>query len=166
MAVVGIQFRYDTLQEFFLNTTNKFNVPCTHLDVDCYLIDNNAFIVLSNHKTIDVGKFFGQIDGDILEELINDGIYQRVHLYDYQSICLDAEIISGPSTNPFIYSIVNIMGKMIRSFFQWLSLIYLNILYGIGNLWIRDWWIMAEKTYNVRQDNWMEMISPFGSGKN
>ncbi|XP_027206254.2 voltage-dependent calcium channel subunit alpha-2/delta-3-like isoform X2 [Dermatophagoides pteronyssinus] len=163
VAVVGIQFRYDTLQEFFLNTTNKFNVPCTHLDVDCYLIDNNAFIVLSNHKTNDVGKFFGQIDGDILEELINDGIYQRVHLYDYQSICLDAEIISGPSTNPFIYSIVNIMGKMIRSFFQWLSLIYLNILYGIGNLWIRDWWIMAEKTYNVRQDNWMEMISPFGS---
>ncbi|OTF77455.1 hypothetical protein BLA29_003098 [Euroglyphus maynei] len=165
MAVVGIQFRYDTLQEFFLNTTNKFNVPCTHLDVDCYLIDNNAFVILSNHKTSDVGKFFGQIDGDILDELINSGVYQRVHLYDYQAICLDEEIVSGPSTNPFIYSIVNLFAKTMRSFIKWLGLIYINILYGINDgTWLSSL-IMAEKTYNVRQDNWIEMGSPFGSGK-
>lgn len=159
VAVVGIQFRYDTLHEFFLNTTNKFNVPCTHLDVDCYLIDNNAFIVLSNHKTNDVGKFFGQIDGDILEELVTSGIYQRVHLYDYQAICLDAEIVSGPSSNPYLYSIFALVAKMLKSFITWLGLLYMNILYG------NDVWSMAEKTYNVRQDNWMEMGLPFGSGK-
>ncbi|KAH9520918.1 Voltage-dependent calcium channel subunit alpha-2/delta-4 [Dermatophagoides farinae] len=157
VAVVGIQFRYDTLHEFFLNTTNKFNVPCTHLDVDCYLIDNNAFIVLSNHKTNDVGKFFGQIDGDILEELVTSGIYQRVHLYDYQAICLDAEIVSGPSSNPYLYSIFALVAKMLKSFITWLGLLYMNILYG------NDVWSMAEKTYNVRQDNWMEMGLPFGS---
>lgn len=150
MAVVGIQFRYDVMNEFFLNTTNKFNVPCAHLDVDCYLVDNNGFVVLSNHKTRDVGKFFGEIDGDILDELVQIGVYQRLHLFDYQAICLDAEIPSGPSVNPFMNSIVNQLILILRSFITWISLLYINLIY--DNIWSLPHYSMAEKFTAVRQD--------------
>ncbi|KAF7492014.1 Voltage-dependent calcium channel subunit alpha-2/delta-3 [Sarcoptes scabiei] len=176
VAVVGIQFHYDTILEFFLNNTNKFNVPCTHLDVDCYLVDNNAFIILSNHKTSDVGKFFGEIDGDILEKLIEIGVYKRVHLFDYQAICLDPEVVSGPSASFFNHSILVQLLRYLRSMTKLIAIFYLNLLYGSDtNRW--SWWsidsgdsfsspIMTEASSDqefLRQNNWIKSESFYGT---
>lgn len=129
VSVVGIQFRYNVLQEFFLNTTTKFNVPCTHIDVDCYLIDNNAFTLLSQ-KVSDVGRFFGEIDGDILEELVSSGVYRRIHLYDYQAVCFDTAEPSGPSLSPIMFSLFDQIARFISHIFATIAAMYLNTFYG------------------------------------
>lgn len=37
------------------------------------------------------GKFFGQIDGTIMDSLVQDRIYKRVTVNDYQGICSNAD---------------------------------------------------------------------------
>lgn len=134
MAVVGVQYRYSVLHEYFLNTTSKFNIPCAHLDVTCYLIDNNGFIVLSNQKISEVGAFLGDVDSDVLEELVSSHLFRRIRMYDYQALCV--ETIDGPvafSPTSFTFSI---MGRAISAIGQLLSplvSIYVNVIFGNNN---------------------------------
>lgn len=137
MAVVGIQFRYGVLHEFFLNTTNKFNVPCTHLDMDCYLVDNNGFVVVSNHRVEDVGRFFGLVDGDILEDLVSVGVFRRVHMFDYQAICV--KLVGGPgggtyapSARPYAFSLLSAAYSVFSAFLHTLAALYVDVIYGRG----------------------------------
>ncbi|KTF75381.1 hypothetical protein cypCar_00018304, partial [Cyprinus carpio] len=58
-------------------------------DVNCYLIDNNGFTLVSKEKE-DVGKFFGEIDGSVMAQLLKSGLFKRVTLYDYQAMCKNA----------------------------------------------------------------------------
>lgn len=37
------------------------------------------------------GKFFGQIDGTIMDSLVQDRIYKRVTVNDYQGVCSDSD---------------------------------------------------------------------------
>jgi hypothetical protein len=52
------------------------------------VLDNNGFIILSETQD-HTGKFFGQIDGTIMDSLVQDRIYKKVAVYDYQGACLD-----------------------------------------------------------------------------
>jgi hypothetical protein len=54
------------------------------------LLDNNGFVLLSE-RTEHTGKFFGQIDGTIMDSLVQDRIFRRVGLMDYQGICSDRD---------------------------------------------------------------------------
>lgn len=40
-----------------------------------------------SEKTEDTGRFFGQIDGTIMDSLVQDRIYVKVPVYDYQGAC-------------------------------------------------------------------------------
>lgn len=63
---------------------------CESDDLDCYVLDNNGFVLLSE-KTEHTGKFFGQIDGTIMDSLVQDRIYRRISVMDYQGICSDKD---------------------------------------------------------------------------
>lgn len=128
VAVVGVQFRYNKLNEFFLNTTSKFNVPCVHMDVYCYLIDNNGFIVIHDEFK-HVGKFIGHVDGDVLNELVNNGAYRRVRMFDYQAICLDSVVPSGPSVGPFFFSILSQGVGLVQRLLTTLAMVYVSVVY-------------------------------------
>uniref|UniRef100_A0A673FNH5 Voltage-dependent calcium channel subunit alpha-2/delta-4-like n=1 Tax=Sinocyclocheilus rhinocerous TaxID=307959 RepID=A0A673FNH5_9TELE len=62
---------------------------CFSQDVNCYLVDNNGFTLVSKEKG-DVGKFFGEIDGSVMAQLLKSGLFKRVTLYDYQVMCKNA----------------------------------------------------------------------------
>uniref|UniRef100_A0AAR2IPY1 VWFA domain-containing protein n=1 Tax=Pygocentrus nattereri TaxID=42514 RepID=A0AAR2IPY1_PYGNA len=36
---------------------------------------------------LQIGKFFGEIDGSVMAQLLKSGLYKRVALYDYQAMC-------------------------------------------------------------------------------
>ena len=154
VAVVGVQFRYKTLHQFFLKTSEKFNVSCTHMDVDCYLIDNNGFVVLSKRDITEVGRFFGLIDGDIMGQLVTENVFRRVHMYDYQAICLEpVPEGSGPAMNLFEFSIFSYIWRFFGSM-KWLITFYVQTLYSndFGWTWAMesdDRTVIAEP---VRQD--------------
>lgn len=61
---------------------------CASPELDCYVLDNNGFIILSESSE-HTGKFFGQIDGTIMDSLVQDRIYKKVAVYDYQGACYD-----------------------------------------------------------------------------
>lgn len=75
---------------------------CASDELDCYLLDNNGFVLLSE-RTEHTGKFFGQIDGTIMDSLVQDRIFRRVGLMDYQGICSDRDNpynAAGERVNP------------------------------------------------------------------
>lgn len=37
------------------------------------------------------GRFFGQIDGTIMDSLVQDRIYKKVAVYDYQGACTNSK---------------------------------------------------------------------------
>lgn len=47
--------------------------------------------MLLSERSEHTGKFFGQIDGTIMDSLVQDRIYRRVGLMDYQGICSDRD---------------------------------------------------------------------------
>lgn len=95
-AVVGLQFQHDSLARHFKNITSACTgmghcrKTCASDELDCYLLDNNGFVILSE-STEHTGKFFGHIDGTIMDSLVQDRIYRKVTLMNYQGMCADRE---------------------------------------------------------------------------
>jgi len=82
-----------------------------------------------------VGRFFGQIDGDILNVLISANVFRPVKMFDYQAICLDPESEAfGPSASPFFFSILSQLLRLVSHICTLLSALYLNVLYGEWNV--------------------------------
>lgn len=59
---------------------------CASDELDCYILDNNGFIIISERHE-HTGKFFGEIDGTIMDSLVQDKIFKKVTVVDYQGVC-------------------------------------------------------------------------------
>ncbi|KAL9902927.1 voltage-dependent calcium channel subunit alpha-2/delta-3 isoform X2 [Glossina fuscipes] len=82
-AVVGFQFQHTALLKLFRNITGN---GCLMDDKDCYVLDNNGFIIISpsRHET---GMFFGEVNGAIMHRLVEENVFKKVTVYDYQAVC-------------------------------------------------------------------------------
>ncbi|XP_054277448.1 voltage-dependent calcium channel subunit alpha-2/delta-3-like isoform X1 [Macrosteles quadrilineatus] len=95
-AVVGLQFQHSVLASHFINITSACTgktgckKTCASEELDCYVLDNNGFIILSE-KSEHTGMFFGQADGTIMDSLVQDGIYKKIPVMDYQGACVDSK---------------------------------------------------------------------------
>lgn len=69
---------------------------CSVGDMDCYVLDNNGYVVISRDIE-QTGRFFGEIDGTIMDSLVYYEVYQRIRIYDYQAVCLDHTGYTGSS---------------------------------------------------------------------
>ncbi|KAG7222215.1 hypothetical protein INR49_016629 [Caranx melampygus] len=75
----------------------------TAQDIDCFVIDNNGFILISKQRS-HAGRFYGEIDGSVMTTLIRMGMFKRVSLYDYQAMCkMNPHSVSSsrPLLSPF-----------------------------------------------------------------
>ena len=77
-----------------------------------------------------IGKFFGEIDGTILNSLEQNHVFKKIKIYDYQAICLENADDGSPANillTPF---------KLISWVFNWIlgtkyfvgKIVFLNIL--------------------------------------
>lgn len=121
---------------------------CASEALDCYILDNNGFIVISERHE-HTGKFFGEIDGTIMDSLVQDRIYRygwkmverkestlfrwwfgwcfrKVTVTDYQGTCSPQE--SHQSAAPRTFS-QSIWTRMVN--FLWSMAFGLNL----ENLW-------------------------------
>ncbi|XP_065212040.1 voltage-dependent calcium channel subunit alpha-2/delta-3 isoform X2 [Planococcus citri] len=128
VAVVGIQFQYRTLAAHFLNITSTCTgapdcrKKCSSEDLDCYILDDNGFIIISERPE-HAGQFFGETDGTIMDSLVQDGIYKKVFVYDHQATCEDNQspiLDSASSIFPF-KSILSLMNWFIMQLFWFIS---------------------------------------------
>ncbi|XP_041446713.1 voltage-dependent calcium channel subunit alpha-2/delta-2 isoform X1 [Xenopus laevis] len=55
----------------------------------CVLIDDGGFLVMSNQQDhwSQVGKFFSEVDPNLMSALYNNSFFTRKESYDYQSLC-------------------------------------------------------------------------------
>jgi hypothetical protein len=51
------------------------------------LISVIGFFLNTNSWFYNSGRFFGEVHGEIMEQLTNHDIYKRVRVVDYQAIC-------------------------------------------------------------------------------
>lgn len=92
VAVVGFQFQQTAMHTLFKNITSSCGsdpsscVSCASDDFECFVLDDNGYVIVSNEMA-DTGKFFGEVRGAAMRQLIEEKIYQQVTIYDYQAIC-------------------------------------------------------------------------------
>uniref|UniRef100_T1KVS2 Voltage-dependent calcium channel alpha-2/delta subunit conserved region domain-containing protein n=1 Tax=Tetranychus urticae TaxID=32264 RepID=T1KVS2_TETUR len=82
VAAVGLLFRHDKFAERFFNfsslcKTEGCNVNCSTDAFDCFLVDNNGFVVVSKRSN-ETGKFYGEVDYPMFEVMVSQGIYKEI----------------------------------------------------------------------------------------
>ncbi|RMB99954.1 hypothetical protein DUI87_23363 [Hirundo rustica rustica] len=75
---VGIQMKLEFFQRKFWTASRQ--------TINCYLIDNNGFILVSEDYQ-QTGYFFGEVEGAVMNKLLTMGSFKRITLYDYQAMC-------------------------------------------------------------------------------
>uniref|UniRef100_A0A182QGK0 VWFA domain-containing protein n=1 Tax=Anopheles farauti TaxID=69004 RepID=A0A182QGK0_9DIPT len=93
VAVVGFQFHHSALYTLFKNITSqcghsdpRCEKTCFTGDYQCYVIDNNGFVVISEQLQ-ETGAFFGEVKPAFMQRLLDDAIFRNVTVYDYQAVC-------------------------------------------------------------------------------
>ncbi|KAM9674102.1 voltage-dependent calcium channel subunit alpha-2/delta-4 [Trichechus inunguis] len=92
-AAVGIQIKLEFLQRKFWAATQQCGgvdepcpVSCQDSDLDCFVVDNNGFILISE-RSQETGRFLGEVDGAFMTQLLSMGVFNQVTMYDYQAMC-------------------------------------------------------------------------------
>uniref|UniRef100_A0A673V846 Calcium voltage-gated channel auxiliary subunit alpha2delta 4 n=1 Tax=Suricata suricatta TaxID=37032 RepID=A0A673V846_SURSU len=70
--------RLEFLQRMFWAATRQY--------LDCFVIDNNGFILISE-RSQEMGRFLGEVDGALMTQLLSMGVFSQVTMYDYQAMC-------------------------------------------------------------------------------
>ena len=109
-------------------------MSCKNESIECYVLDNNGFVVISEDPN-NIGKFFGEIDGTILNSLEQNHVFNKIKIYDYQAICLESADDGSPANillTPF---------KLISWVFNWMlgQMAWTIIRLEIHHLWNPDW---------------------------
>jgi voltage-dependent calcium channel alpha-2/delta-3 len=47
----------------------------------------------------ETGHFFGEVQGYVMQTMIEEGIYQKIKIYDYQAVCFKGDGITNDA-NP------------------------------------------------------------------
>lgn len=92
VAVVGFQMPMTAFEKMVQNITSysfDSSLKCDGREIQCYLLDQNGYVVLCNTETRyqDAGKFMGIVDGAVMESMIKQELYKAVSIYDYQAHC-------------------------------------------------------------------------------
>ncbi|XP_035474456.2 voltage-dependent calcium channel subunit alpha-2/delta-4 isoform X2 [Scophthalmus maximus] len=132
-GAIGVQMTLELLESRFWAITQQPNdtdcsdvegicpLRCDRFDIDCYVIDNNGFVLVSKQRN-DAGRFFGEIDGSVMTTLIRMGMFKRVSLFDYQGMCkMNSHSVSSarPLLSPF-YGLASALKWFLSNFLLFL----------------------------------------------
>uniref|UniRef100_A0AAX7SDD4 Calcium channel, voltage dependent, alpha2/delta subunit 3 n=1 Tax=Astatotilapia calliptera TaxID=8154 RepID=A0AAX7SDD4_ASTCA len=83
LSAVGIQMKLEYFQKKFWTACRqctaldgKCSISCDNEDINCYLIDNNGFILVTEEQS-QTGLFFGEVEGAVMNKLLQMGSFKR-----------------------------------------------------------------------------------------
>ncbi|CAB0013919.1 unnamed protein product, partial [Nesidiocoris tenuis] len=79
------------------HSCHECTLSCESDELDCYVIDGNGYVVISEEKN-DTGRFFGDVEGAVMDAMINKNIFRAVFIQDYQGICSWEEPVASDAT--------------------------------------------------------------------
>lgn len=89
-AVLGVQFDYES----FLESIEKPNF--TNKSTRTYFLDDNGYMLfgfddqnelIKDNSTEASGLLLSEYDSELFDDLINQSVYRRIKIFDYQAIC-------------------------------------------------------------------------------
>ncbi|XP_057293418.1 voltage-dependent calcium channel subunit alpha-2/delta-3-like [Hydractinia symbiolongicarpus] len=107
VGIIGMVLPSQYLQNLLLNVSKEFTCDypscvaysCNDLDnLECYLLDEHGYVVASNKGEIEVGYFFGYVNGALMRAFEELSIYERKEFADKQAQCKQ-EIKEDSSTS-------------------------------------------------------------------
>ncbi|XP_063239113.1 voltage-dependent calcium channel subunit alpha-2/delta-4 [Bacillus rossius redtenbacheri] len=175
-SVVGLQFRHSSLRSRFFSITGKKHCAtctdtCTSGEFDCYILDSNGYVIVSERKN-DTGKFFGEIDGGVFETMKFNGIFKKLRMFDYQSLCFE-EILEIMSAANMLFTPLHHVGWLldwllgqvlwflVQSFHvlflgDWTSSFPLDT--EIGQEYYPDYYVLEEERHNDTLEDDLEEL--------
>ncbi|XP_026677995.1 voltage-dependent calcium channel subunit alpha-2/delta-4-like [Diaphorina citri] len=89
-SVVGLKLSHAALRTRFFGFTSKTcrdcMESCTSDELDCYVIDGNGYVIISEEHE-HTGLFFGEMEGAIMESMVAKNIFRKIRMFDYQAMC-------------------------------------------------------------------------------
>ncbi|XP_021942458.1 voltage-dependent calcium channel subunit alpha-2/delta-3 isoform X4 [Zootermopsis nevadensis] len=146
VAVVGFQFRHMSLHALFKNITSTCDscrLTCDSDELECYVLDNNGYIIVSESLR-DTGKFFGEVQGNIMEMMVEEGLYKRIHMFDYQAVCFRED--ATKSKAPFLITPLTHLKWMLEWFIG--NIVWLLVESNFKFLWHLSWAFASEDDYH------------------
>ncbi|XP_014474755.1 PREDICTED: voltage-dependent calcium channel subunit alpha-2/delta-3 isoform X2 [Dinoponera quadriceps] len=128
-AVVGFQMPMTGLYKRFIELTSVTTNPlmnCSHKWIDCYLLDQNGYVVISEAHN-DTGQFMGTQEGAVMKSMVGQGLYNSIEIYDYQAWCQETRVDNSASSlmEPLRYVWRQFLWLMLR--LTWFSAQFVNI---------------------------------------
>ncbi|XP_024913029.1 voltage-dependent calcium channel subunit alpha-2/delta-4 [Cynoglossus semilaevis] len=155
-GAIGVQMTLDVFESRFWALTVQPNdtdcsdvegicpLRCDSPDIECYVIDNNGFVLISKQPN-DAGRFFGEIDGSVMTTLIRMGMFKRVSLFDYQAMCkMNSHSVSSarPLLSPF-YGLASALQWFLSNFLLFL------LEFNVCGLWHTEPFADAKPSFSV-----------------
>lgn len=50
---------------------------------------------MSTNELNDTGIFFGEIEGEVMLKLVDEGFFRKIEIYDYQGLCIEEVAVSS-----------------------------------------------------------------------
>ncbi|KAL0134742.1 hypothetical protein PUN28_001483 [Cardiocondyla obscurior] len=129
VAVVGFQMLMEDLYKHFITLTSETTNPkmnCSHNWIDCYLLDQNGYVVISEAYN-DTGQFMGTQEGAVMMSMVNQGLYNPVDIYDYQAWCQEVQIKNSANSlmEPLQYAARLLLWFLLR--LMWFATQFVNL---------------------------------------
>ena len=138
LGVIGMDIFSSHLKEILNNSSESFQYKCNgcishncqHVDnLRCYLIDENAYIVISNRVDVsEQGIFLGYVNGLLMTELEELNIYERHEYIDNQAECQEStesttSLSSAQQLQTAIYYVIHLLTITIQQIIVFTSVL-------------------------------------------
>lgn len=128
VGVVGFQFDQKSMHNQFKEiTSDGYNLKCNNTH-DCYVIDNNGYIILSEDAD-DTGRFFGEVQPIAMKTLVLLEEFKQILVYDFQAVCKTLKGASPYDSAKSYGSIFSTVGNMeipLNSFYLRFRMVTIN----------------------------------------
>ncbi|XP_066284258.1 voltage-dependent calcium channel subunit alpha-2/delta-3-like isoform X1 [Branchiostoma lanceolatum] len=120
-AVAGLQMNHESFSNLFFaataqcadSTSPENCMGCEENDdLDCYLLDDGGYIVVSEQSE-DIGRFYGEIDGTMMSEMVELNLYDKIDFTDYQGMCRTTSADSTAAATRLLNPIINLIGYIL-----------------------------------------------------